>query len=387
MLSSLAFALLLVVTLTGVLPSVASSRGLVGVLADGAMEDHLLMMEKFHGWMAKHGRSYPTVEEKLRRFDIYHRNVMFIEAANLDGRLTYTLGENQFADLTHEEFLALHTSRRVAQPDLVRTEETVITTQAGVVTEANCQAAPDEVPDSINWADRGKVTKVKDQGHICGACWAFSAVATIESAYAIAKGGAPPVLSEQELIDCDELDDGCRIGLMSNAYQWVIRNGGIANASTYPYHERLQTPQNKEEKDGTCEEAKLREHAATIRNYKFVRRNCEQQLMAAVAARPVAVLFDPKNYCFRYYKSGVYNGMCIDDHGKLVGPCTSDHLSHSLTIVGYSGRGDDADKYWIAKNSWSKDGWGEHGYIRLKKDVADPRGLCGLAIQPVYPVV
>ncbi|XP_047070702.1 macrodontain-1-like [Lolium rigidum] len=387
MLSTLVSALLLVVTLTGVLPYVASSRGHVGVLSDGSPGDHLRMMERFHGWMAKHGRSYPTVEEKLRRFDIYHRNVMFIEAANLDGRLTYTLGENQFTDLTHEEFLAKHTSRPVAPSDLVRNEEeTVITTRAGVVEEVKCKAAPDNVPHSINWADLGKVTEVKDQGEICGACWAFAAVATIESAYAIAKGVEPPVLSEQELIDCDQFDDGCRVGLMSNAYQWVQRNGGIANASTYPYHERLQTSQNKE-KDGTCEEAKLREHAVTIRRYKYVTGNCEQQLMAAVAARPVAVLFDAHNYCFQHYKTGVYNGMCFDDDGELVGPCTSDHLTHSMAIVGYSGKGDDEEKYWIAKNSWGDTWWGEQGYVRLKKDVADPRGLCGLAIEPVYPLV
>jgi C1A family cysteine protease len=97
---------------------------------------------------------------------------MFIEAANLDGRLTYTLGENQFTDLTHEEFLAKHTSRPVAPSDLVRNEEeTVITTRAGVVEEVKCKAAPDNVPHSINWADLGKVTEVKDQGEICGMCF------------------------------------------------------------------------------------------------------------------------------------------------------------------------------------------------------------------------
>ncbi|KAM3393172.1 hypothetical protein ACQJBY_014046 [Aegilops geniculata] len=369
--SSLAVALILVVTLTDVLPLVSSSRGLVAVPTDGAPEDSLLMMERFHGWMAKHGKSYAGVEEKLRRFDIFRRNVEFIEAANRDGRLSYTLGVNQFADLTHEEFLATHTSRRV-----VPSEEMVITTRAGVVVEgANCQLAPNAVPRSINWVNQSKVTPVKNQGKVCGACWAFSAVATIESAYAIAKRGEPPVLSEQELIDCDTFDRGCTSGEMYNAYYWVLRNGGIANSSTYPYKET----------DGMCERGKLQEHAATIRDYKFVKRNCEEQLMAAVAVRPVAVGFDSNDECFKFYQAGLYDGMCIK-HGEYFGPCSSNDRIHSLAIVGYVGKGGDRVKYWIAKNSWGEK-WGKEGYVWLKKDVDEPEGLCGLAIQPVYPIV
>lgn len=43
------------------------------------------------------------------------------------------------------------------------------------------------------------VSPVKDQGN-CGSCWAFSAVATLES-FSLMKGTSV-LLSEQQLVDC-----------------------------------------------------------------------------------------------------------------------------------------------------------------------------------------
>ncbi|XP_034579521.2 senescence-specific cysteine protease SAG39 [Setaria viridis] len=378
---TLALALLALVTLTGVLPLASSSRGHgVAATTNGVppLEKHeLLMLERFHGWMAEHGRSYATAEEKLRRFEIYRRNVEFIEAANRDGRLTYTLGENAFTDLTHEEFLATHTNRapRPEEEDEEPEEETVITTRAGHVSEGPYLPAVDKVPDRVNWTAEGKVTEVKNQEQ-CGSCWAFAAVAVIESAYAIAKRVQPPELSEQELIDCDSYDSGCSSGLPWSAMKWVKKHGGIALDSQYPYKER---------KDA-CQEKKRLPHDVSVRDFEFVKKS-EEALMTAVARRPVAVGFDSHDDCFQHYTHGVYNSMCIKN-GELVGPaCSGDKLNHDMAIVGYVGKGNDKGKYWIAKNSWGK-GWGQQGYVWLKKDVADPEGLCGIvATRPSYPIV
>ena len=181
-----------------------------------------------------------------------------------------------------------------------------------------------------------------------GSCWAFTAVATIESAYAIENQVAPLALSEQELIDCDTESKGCESGEIDNAYNWVLEKKGLASRSDYPYRAYK----------GECK--KDAEQLAPIRDYKFVTRMCEPQLMAAVRKQPVAILFDSTDRCFKDYKNGVYNGMCIKQ-GEYVGPCSSTNLEHSLTIVGY----DDVEKYWIANNSWGT-GWGDEGYVKLK---------------------
>ena len=66
------------------------------------------------------------------------------------------------------------------------------------------------LPASVDWRTKGAVNAVKDQGQ-CGSCWAFSATAAVEGAYAI-KTGNLLSLSEQQLVDCDTQSQGCNGG-------------------------------------------------------------------------------------------------------------------------------------------------------------------------------
>lgn len=72
----------------------------------------LALVARHERWMAKFGRVYTDADEKLRRREVFAANVRHVDAVNRAGNLTYTLGLNQFSDLTDDEFLEAHLGYR-----------------------------------------------------------------------------------------------------------------------------------------------------------------------------------------------------------------------------------------------------------------------------------
>jgi hypothetical protein len=99
-----------------------------------------------------------------------------------------------------------------------------------------------------------------------GSCWAFSAVSTVESINQLVTGEMI-TLSEQELVECSTNggNSGCNGGLMDDAFDFIIKNGGIDTEDDYPY----------KAVDGRCDINRvclLNPFCATLVNMMFVTR-------------------------------------------------------------------------------------------------------------------
>ena len=86
----------------------------------------------------------------------------------------------------------------------------------------------------VDWRTEGYVNPIRDQGVACGASWAFSAVAALESTYMIKYGGPLIDFSVQQLIDCSLKDRGCNSGLVYNAFDYLFKHSAVTEDS-YPY--------------------------------------------------------------------------------------------------------------------------------------------------------
>ncbi|CAJ1978777.1 unnamed protein product [Sphenostylis stenocarpa] len=303
------------------------------------------LRERHEEWMVRYGKVYTDAAEKEKRFLIFKDNVEFIESFNAAANKPYQLGVNHLADLTLEEFTASRTGLKIPR-ELSKTPfkyEKV-----------------SDIPEAIDWRAKGAVLPVKDQG-FCGSCWAFSAVGAIEGINKISTGTLVS-LSEQELVSCDTKgrDGGCAGGYMEDAFEFVIKNGGIASEASYPY----------KAVDGKCDTAAPA--VVKIKGYEKVPPNSEDALKKAVANQPVSVSLDAESRDFMLYASGVFTGQCGTE------------LDHAVTAVGYGT--ENGTDYWLLKNSWSTD-WGDKGYIKMQRGIAAKSGLCGIAMDASYPTV
>ncbi|CAA6672000.1 unnamed protein product [Spirodela intermedia] len=72
------------------------------VAAEAGLTDEEVA-ERHRARMTEHGRQYEDEAERERRLAIFKDNLLYIEAHNRGGH-SYTVGLNQFAGLTNEEF-------------------------------------------------------------------------------------------------------------------------------------------------------------------------------------------------------------------------------------------------------------------------------------------
>jgi len=304
------------------------------------------MNAAFKKFKTTFNKKYASDEHDTARFAIFKDNLRRIELFNKQDTATY--GITAFSDLTHEEFTQMYLGYK---PALRKAQA-----------KTSLAAAPFAAPTAIDWTTQGAVTPVKNQGS-CGSCWAFSTTGSIEGQFVLQLKNNLTSFSEQQLVDCDTVDDqGCNGGLMDNAFTY-LESAKLETESDYPY----------KGVDGTCQYASTKgvvgvasfvdiEQGATV-------ADTENTMGVALdQVGPLSVAINANN--LQFYTGGISNPLLCNPQG----------LNHGVLIVGLGS--ENGKDFWKVKNSWGAT-WGEKGYFRIIRG----KGKCGIERAVSYPVL
>lgn len=299
-------------------------------------------------WKKENGKEYATEKIELARHTIWESNKKYVDNHNehKDALGGYSLEMNEFSDMDSAEFSRIYNG--YLQTDRPRNSS------------YQYKRLYNPLAAEVDWRDKGAVTEVKNQGQ-CGSCWSFSATGSLEGQHFL-KTNQLVSLSEQQLVDCSTRygNQGCRGGLMDNAFKYIKANGGDDTEASYPYTA----------KDGVCH-FNPSTVGATLTGYTDIPRgDCAALKESVHNVGPISVAMDASQKSFQMYSEGVYDPFF----------CSSTKLDHGVLVVGYGTQ--DGKDYWLVKNSWGAS-WGMDGYFMI----AVGNNKCGLCTQASYPLV
>ncbi|XP_051820921.1 cathepsin F [Antechinus flavipes] len=287
--------------------------------------DSVQLISLFKDFLTTYNKSYANATETQRRLGIFARNLELARKVQELDRGSAEYGVTKFSDLTEEEFRTSYLNP-------------LLSSLPGRALRRG-PAARGPAPASWDWRDHGAVTGVKNQG-ACGSCWAFSVTGNVEGQWFLRRG-ALLELSEQELVDCDTLDQACGGGLPSNAYTAIEKLGGLETEKDYSY-------------EGRKERCSFSPDKARVYINSSVDLSRDEEELAAWLAENGPVSIALNAFAMQFYRRGVSH--------PFRPLCSPWFIDHAVLLVGYGHRS--GIPFWAIKNSWGPD-WGEEGYYYL----------------------
>ena len=276
------------------------------------------------------------------RYKLFAGTADRVQAHNADASSTYKMSLNSFADISEEEIMKLFP--KLDKPATTRDSN-----------ESLLKNSLTQAVTAWDWRAKGAVNTVKNMGYKCGAGYAFSVTAVLETAY-YQKNNKRIDLSEQELIDCGkELgNSGCKGGYAYKAFEYVMKNKGLQSESTYPYIFNEGSKCRAEADQNTAFEGK---YVAINSNDPFA---LAKEVVKGVVSSGICM-----SQSALLYDSGIYND-------RSCGEC----LTTFVSIVGFNEL--QSQKYWIVRTQNGSNWGSEQGYMKIAREDTFTAGVCGI---------
>jgi len=211
---------------------------------------------------------------------------------------------------------------------------------------------------------------VKNQGSSCGSCYAFAFIALLEAQYAF-EFQTSANLSEQQIVDCSTLDNGCNGGYFTRTFTYFQKDAWQSNTEvSYPYKAIVGTCKFKSGGSGVAKLGSLGYLAVTPNSAAAMQQDLYSYgplwvslYVGDASAAGTSILHD-------FYS---YTGGVLQPSGC---PTSLSTTNHAVVIVGYGVDAPTNIPYWKVRNSWGNQ-WGEEGYFRIQRGV----NMCGIESQ------
>ena len=337
-----------------------------------------LMKQIFKAWNDAFPSNEGMVASMEQRFPVFRDNAWSVARVNVehykgnsDQVAPWWQSLNAFADLSFDQFEALY---------LLKTEDI-----AGKKDKDLDEFDPDDLahPDPdiqrcVDWSKSDQLTPIKSQGR-CASCWAFAAIAAVESNYLIENNktysSTPVDLSEQQLVNCvtssllgtswsPYQSTGCSTGSSRDAFDF-IRRYGVYKEGSFPYVSGASGV------PGSCTLDMRRQQEMRLKKpnpgWRFLTPNGDSSAIKSTLMTAVAVNYIRVESPFQLYNGGIYNTAC-----------SMQGINHATMMYGYCDnridlQQDQALDYYLLKNSWGTS-WGENGTMRIAIRPGD--GIC-----------